>query len=350
MMVPAVLRVALLVGSVSAATLPVGPLIIGYQDWGACNATQTLTAVRSGVNVVIWFATNLASVQGEPTITGGPDYACVAAVAAQIAAENLETAHLISIGGWDAPHPKTTWDGATWFATWDAWNRGLPRPFDGVDWDLEGNDAANATSNHFTPACVDLVVATSEAAKAAGYVVSMVPPQSYFDVTTSAFNLSLRNAYPDFHPDFRYHGMNVYASMFSKAAPGTFDIVIVQLYESWSRADAALLAGGVPGDVYLRSWARAVLAGYDVDFPEGRRTVAVKPTQLVVGLSSGDKDGKSAFFWPSACAAAYAAAPPSERPRGYAFWNINLEGTNANGTTAKLSFAPELDAFLHVRS
>ena len=180
-----------------SASLPAGPLIIGYQNWGACNETQTLTAVRAGVNVVIWFATNLAAVDGDPFVTGGPDYGCVAAVAAAIDAEGLETAHLISIGGWDAPHPVTTWDGATWFGVWEAWNAALPRPFDGLDWDLEGNDAPDSASNRFTAACLDLVVAMSDAAKAAGYVVTMVPPQSYFDVDSDAYDPSLRNAYPD---------------------------------------------------------------------------------------------------------------------------------------------------------
>ena len=157
-----------------------------YQSWATCNLTQTLTTARQGVNVVIWFATSLSSVNGTATVTGGPDYACVAEVADAIAAADLPTTHLISIGGWDAPHPDTNWTGSEWFDAWERWNDALPRPFDGFDWDLEGNDNLNASTNVFTQSCLDLVVAMSDAAAAAGYVVSMVPAQSYLDVTTDA--------------------------------------------------------------------------------------------------------------------------------------------------------------------
>ena len=78
-----------------------------------------------------------------------------------------------------------------------------------------------------------------QAAKKAGYVVSMVAAQSYFDGSTSSFNPSLLNAYADWMPNFTYHGRNCYAYMLAAATPGTFDLVTVQLYESWSRADQA---------------------------------------------------------------------------------------------------------------
>lgn len=305
--------------------------------------------MRGGVNVVIWFATNLASKDGEPAVTGGPNYTCVAAVAAALEADGLATTHLVSIGGWDAMHPNTTWDGKTWFRTWKAWNEQLPRPFDGFDWDLEGNDVVSSRWNHFTRACLDLVVAMSEAAKADGYVVSMVPAQSYLDESTSSFNPSLLNAYEDWHPDFAYHGMNAYAYLLAEANPDTFDMVIVQLYEGWSRADYALLALRAKPAAYLRTWAANMIAGWTVDFPDGPATVKVASHQLVIGLSRGGSDGKSAFFWPRDCGDAWAAAAPADRPRGYAFWNIPNEGQTVNGTNETLSFAPTLNAFLHVR-
>ena len=42
------------------AALPEGPVIVGYQNWGACDVNETLAAAASGVNVVAWFAINLA--------------------------------------------------------------------------------------------------------------------------------------------------------------------------------------------------------------------------------------------------------------------------------------------------
>lgn len=337
--------------------LPTGALIIGYQSWSACNLNETLRAVEGGVNVVIWFAINLIGNQttGEPAIQGGPDYKCVAEVRDKIQQRGLPTAHLISIGGWDAPHPNTTFSGRTWFSVWQAWNAALPKPFDGFDWDLEGNDNTDSPWNEFTVEALGLVVDMSVSAKRAGLVVTMVPPQSYFDVTTQEFNPSLKNSYPDWHPDFSYRGRNCYAYLFAAAPPGTFDLVSFQLYETYSRADQALLQRGVAGSAYLQDWTRRVLEGWDVEFKDprlpfqGTVRVRLEPRQLVIALSFGSIAGKSVFFWPEEAGAAYLAARPDQRPRGYAFWNIHLDGTSANGTNRSVDFATGLNAFLHVR-
>ena len=125
-------------------SLPAGPIIAAWQNWGACNETQTLQAVERGVNVVFWFSTNLVNDDGQPKIKGPiPDLDCVAKVRHKILAKNLPTAHLITVGGWDAPHPDTSFTGAEWFQAWHEWNQALPMPFDGFDWDLEGNSAKN---------------------------------------------------------------------------------------------------------------------------------------------------------------------------------------------------------------
>ena len=50
----------------------------------------------------------------------------------------------------------------------------------------------------------------------AGFVVSLVPPQSYWDVTTGSFDLSLLHSYSDFHPEFHYRGQNCYTALFVK--------------------------------------------------------------------------------------------------------------------------------------
>ena len=70
-------------------------------------------------------------------------------------------------------------------------------------------------------------------------LVSMVPAQSYLDESSSSFNPSLLNAYADWKPNFTYHGRNCYAYVLAAAPPSTFDLVTIQLYESWSRADQA---------------------------------------------------------------------------------------------------------------
>jgi len=64
------------------------------------------------------------------------------------------------------------------------------------------------------------------------YIVTIVPPQSYYDISTSEFNLSLLNNYPDFHPEFKYHGRNTYAYLQAKFGKyhkylNTFDLITV---------------------------------------------------------------------------------------------------------------------------
>ena len=46
----------------------------------------------------------------------------------------LQTVHLISIGGWNSPHPDTTNSPEIVYEAWKSWNNGL---FDGFDWDIE---------------------------------------------------------------------------------------------------------------------------------------------------------------------------------------------------------------------
>ena len=203
----------------------------------------------------------------------------------------------------------------------------------------------------------------SLAAKAAGYLVSMVPCQSYLDESSGGFSTSLLLSYRDWHAEFGYHGDNGYAYLLAAAPPATFDLVTVQLYETWSRADQAALACAHQSTcraAYLYRWAARMVRGWEVDFGtamgrvRGRRLVRVAPSQLILGLSRGGADGKSAFFWPSEVRAAFAAATSRERPRGVAFWNIAEEGGGANRTATPLcegshSFAHCLDDFLKTR-
>ena len=96
--------------------LPPGKLIVGYANWNQCDE-KILDAVQAGVNVVIWFSINLVvdKITGLPTIENGPDYHCVAKMIQKIRQLDLPTTHLISIGGWNSPHPDTTHSAETVF-------------------------------------------------------------------------------------------------------------------------------------------------------------------------------------------------------------------------------------------
>lgn len=346
---------------VNDISLPEGPLIIGYQNWGACDENETITAVSSGVNVLIWFAINLIKTdEGLPGISGGPNTDCFASLANELDNMGLITTHLISIGGWDSPHPDSSFTGEEYYQTFHLWNQNLTRPFDGFDWDLEGNDDSSSSNNVFTSITLNQIIDMSVMAKQDGYIVSMVPAQSYLDSTTSLFNTSLLNNYPDYQPDFYYHGMNCYAYLLAASPSSTFDIITVQLYESWSRANQQLIQIQMKSYEYLLKWWSQITSSnvqWEVDFgsneTNGLRISGIYPieiplSKLVVGLSRGDSQGKSAFIWPKDAGIAYKAARGHE-PRGFAFWCIANEGSYANGTNTTLSFAPSLNEFLHAR-
>jgi len=147
--------------------LPSGALLVAYAP--QCNTSVIVDAARRGVNVIIWFSINLeVQADGKPVITNGPNPACVAETAAELRRMGLETTHMISIGGWDAPHPNTTLDGREWWLYWKEWNRGLAKPelgfygYAGIDWDLEGNDAMASPWNHFTVECMEVCLVVAD--------------------------------------------------------------------------------------------------------------------------------------------------------------------------------------------
>merc|ERR1712086_1117527 len=99
--------------------------------------------------------------------------------------------------------------------------------------DIEGVDNATSPSNHFDLATLEIMLSMSQALKE-DFLISMVPPQSYFDCKQNGFDLSLRHA-SEQDPIFLYAGLNVYTALYAKC-PDSFDIVMVQLYESFSPA------------------------------------------------------------------------------------------------------------------
>ncbi len=351
-----------------ARSLPQGNLILAYATSCDNDGASVLAEARNGVNVIVWFATNLIIDENtqKPLIGFGLNSTCIAWVAKTLRDEGLETAHLISIGGWDAPHPNTSVSGDEWWAVWKQWNQevvAVPslgfKGFDGIDWDLEGNDAPTSPWNQFTQACLDLMGTMSASAKRDGFLVTLVPPESYMDASTSAYDRSLRHRYPeDWHEEFLYHGHNAYAYLLAKYPSDTWDLVDIQLYETYAHADYYINQKGVDAADYLVDWCRNVTQGWTVDFENDpnsgldNQIVRVPPEKLIVGFSFGTgSSGKTVFIWPDDVKRAFSrmATPP----RGVMFWNVNLDRLGVfNGTqrTDNYTLAAGFNAFLHVRS
>lgn len=335
-------------------------LLVGYGSWGECDSKMT-SAASDGVNVLIWFALNLvASSDGlSPAFVGGPDLSCVAAAKADLAARGVETTHLVSIGGWDAPHLVTDFSAEEVYEAWLAYN--VDGLFDGLDWDLEGNDDVQSANNVFTVPCLELMGDFSTLLHGAGFVVSMAPPESYLDVTTPDFSRYVNLTYPeypDWHADFSYHGRNVYAYLLYKW-PEAFDFISVQLYESYAHADYNVSVAAQPAADYLVDYVRSFSppgaergAGFTVDFGQdpslgqvGLGFVPVPLEKLVIGIGNGWVDGvKQVNITADEAGEAWDRLGQEGRKfRGYMFWDIADEGLNG------VYLTKGLNKYMHTR-
>jgi len=391
------------IGVTAARATPVKlpeKLIVGYANWNECDE-KIVDAVKQGVNVVMWFSINLAvsPETGRPIITNGPDWDCVADRVAEIAQLNLETVHLISIGGWNSPHPDTSVSAEEAYDHWNFWNKNIAaRPdkgfygFHGFDWDIEGNDDPNSQYNHFTVECLDFMGRFSQLAKQkGGYIVSMAPAESYLDPTHHTFDRSLLHNYPEWEPivpNFNYHGRNTYAYLLDKygyyteetdaavdysllnavdtsvrAASEkklrTFDFVTIQLYEGYSHAEYNTTQLGQSSADYVTHWVRKVLAGWEIDYSADTELkypyvnkLTLDRTELVVGCANGwAGDGKFFLLFPDQAEKAYEALAKLDlAPRGFAFWDILDEGKiSLQRPHEPVWMAAGLNRFLKVR-
>jgi hypothetical protein len=272
--------------------LPEGPLIVGYMNYGECD-DRVDQAIKDGVNVVIWFSLELEN-RGEPLITSAVSPVCVQTAVQRLKDAGLSAAHLISVGGWGVPHPDTAFSGADWYKQFNRWNNAASGPgfengFDGIDWDLEGADDQSSDINNFTVDKIKLIADFSKLAKKDGFITSIAPPQSYLDVGTSEFSMKLTHKATHWHDEFEYAGRNAYAPWL---VMHDWDIVNLQLYESWSPADHFMGGRSIDPAVYLPDLVAAMAKGWKVKFsqvPElgmKDQVVKVRPEQLVIGLAN----------------------------------------------------------------
>lgn len=109
--------------------LPAGPLILGYttlcEEMGAsANVPHLLEEARRGVNVILWSPAGfVAGPSGTPEILLNINTTCIAVVANTLKSEGLETVHLLSIGGWNGPHPSTEFSSEVWWEKYESWNK-----------------------------------------------------------------------------------------------------------------------------------------------------------------------------------------------------------------------------------
>ena len=273
-------------------------LKIGYANWHECDE-KIYEAVQNGLNVIIWFSVDMAANEDNtgPIFKGGPDYYCVGNMIKRFKDNGYSVINLISIGGWNSPHVNTDFSAQEYLKAWIKFNDKISnkengfKGFDGIDWDIEGNDNKQSSNNYFTYKELDIIGEFSKLMKEEGYIVSMAPPESYLDSTTSEFSLALTYNYPEWEkevPDFTYHGRNAYAYLIAKYSINTFDFVSVQLYETYSHVIYKYMREKKSFGEILDELVTNLTLGYIVDFSQdensglGKMPIIIPQEKLVL--------------------------------------------------------------------
>jgi len=306
---------------------------------------KVLTAVQQGVNVVIWafyphFNTSCIQRTIQELDDSGYD----------------DVVHLSSLGGWNGQHLHTDIPARDYYTMWKGTVGNI---FHGLDIDFEGNDVLTSPLNFISEEELDLVGELILLAKADDYILTIAPPQSYFDIHTSQYSPFLNLTDPtrtSWHADFSYFGRNVYAYWMAKYGDA-IDLVMIQFYESYSKAAMAIIGDGttVTPEDYLQQYVWDLNQspegpGWSVDF-DGDGTlqfVSVPLSKLVWGLCNGwchtDNGGRHYYFSSEILNAAYQNLWDwMLEPRGFMFWEIADEGMQG------IYYARGLNSILHVR-
>jgi hypothetical protein len=132
-----------------------------------------IRAVEHGVNVVIWSFFHVATRQSDfpvSTVRRRLEQSAIVETPLDLDCVRREinylnqvygdtVVHLASFGGWNAKHLD---GGYSSKEIYEAWND--LEVFDGIDWDLEGNDDLKSPYNHFSLDCLDNMGEISELA------------------------------------------------------------------------------------------------------------------------------------------------------------------------------------------
>ena len=312
-------------------------ILIGYAT--RCSE-KVIQAVREGVNVVIWSFVEMTVAPENETDSGGKakcistfDLSCAKEMINQLDREGYDdTIHLVSFGGWNGPHLPNELSAEEMY---HAWKKLTGDVFHGLDWDLEGHDQLDSSTNLFSIDCLENMGRISELAKQDGFIVGMAPPQSYLDIEESRFSryVNLTDPKREWHNDFHYFGHNVYSYLLSKYGD-SIDFVSVQFYESYSRAGLDVFHNNVTPESYLENYVIDLIGtkaeSFFVDFDHdptlsySSRMVPFPLSKVVFGFANGwgmNDDEKVCYFDPKEIAVAYdKLVDSSQPPRGFMFW------------------------------
>ena len=316
-------------------------LRIGYASWSECDE-KIFEAVENGINVLIWFSIDMSSdeTNKKPKFTRGPNYDDVAKMVEKIKKNNYDIINLISIGGWNSAHVNTNFTAEEYFNEWIEFNKNISKGeffgFDGIDWDIEGHDNFSSSTNHFTFDELNLMGEFSKLLKKNNYIVSMAPAESYLDVYTNEFSLSLLHNHDEWKnefPDFNYHGRNVYAYLLAKFSVDTFDFISIQLYEGLTHALYKYEKEKIKFGEIIENLIEKYIQGYEVDFSSekdcdlGKKIIKIDENKIVIGLANGWAKDKFLFVDEKEIIEGYKYLREKGKDiRGMMYWTIAEEG------------------------
>lgn len=338
-------------------------VLIGYGS----DIDAVRTAVHQGVNIVIWafiyiarvgpkesaiYTTDQRHLGSEIVVRTNLDLGGIRSLQAEFRDTGYgDTLHFVSVGGWNGPHLDDSLGADEWYIIFQELIGDI---FDGIDWDLEGNDELGSPTNYFSLACLQGIGRISRLAKQNRQWISMAPPQSYLDFHGShRFSrfVNLTDASRSWHAEFQYFGANVYAYLL--AVYGNWiDLVSIQFYESYSRAAMVVNAQEIQASEYLASYAREgldlnVTFSDDPDVSLADQLVHLPLSKLIFGFANGwaDNDSdKTLYMSPTDIQLAWDSLNRTGTlPRGFMFWTIDEEGLN--GTFFAHELRKVLDSF-----
>lgn len=286
-------------------------VVMCYTDWMQCDEKVSESAKGGGCNVLVWSFINFRRVRSDSgarvEVTGGPNPECFRRVASELAGSGWEVVHLAGVGGWNQEHPDDIAAGEA-LEAFHAWNTLVMADvvlgvagFDGVDWDIEGADDGKSPANTMSISLLDLIGGFASLARNLGYFSTLSAPESYLDPFTSGFDRDLTHTYPEWREagvDFARHGRNCLAYVVAGYGDA-FDLVSLQLYESYSHADFAINERRLDPGGYLAQYMQRLSRGWRVDFSADRalaivgaagvlhaRTVRVPRDKIVLGFAN----------------------------------------------------------------
>ena len=225
---------------------------------------------------------------------------------------------------------------------------------------ISENDDLSSSLNYFPKKTMDMIGGISKLAKKDSYIVTIVPAQSYLDIHSPKFSqyVNLTDKDRDWHSDFHYFGQNTYAYLLAEYGD-YIDLVLVQFYESYSRAAMEIFHHHIAPEAYLSFYVQGLFNNHQqfyVDFEQDpdiglkSKNVDLPLSKLVWGFSNGwalsiQDQQRHIFFQPECVQAAYQDLVDwMMEPRGFMFWNIDSEGDNG------IFYSKELNNILHIRS